>query len=95
MKGARLSALVCAAMVTTACARQPEPTAVPSAAGLGSAVVREGVVYVPASVGSQGCMLYRIRIPGGRAPTALAYQSLDGVFSYGRPKECVKGDARQ
>ena len=62
-------------------------------ASLGSPVEREGVIYTPVSVGSQGCMLYRIKIPGGQAPAALAYQSTDGQFSYGRPDQCVKKTA--
>ena len=95
MKGTRLPALVCAAMVTAACAQQREPAVAPPAAGFGSPVVREGIVYVPASVDAQGCVLYRIRIPAGRAPAALAYQSLDGQFSYRRPETCVeRGTAR-
>ena len=59
-------------------------------ASLGSPVEREGIVYTPVSVDSQGCLLYRIKIPGGQAPAALAYQSTDGRFSYGRPDQCVK-----
>ena len=59
-------------------------------ADLGSPVVREGIVYTPVSVGSRGCLLYHVRIPGGRAPAALAYQNTDGHFSYGRPDHCVK-----
>ena len=58
-------------------------------------VVREGVVYTPASIGSRGCVLYRVRIPGGQSPAALMYQGKDGEFSYGRPDRCVmKGGAR-
>ena len=59
-------------------------------AGLGASVEREGIIYTPVSIGSQGCLLYHIKIPGGQAPAALAYQSTDGQFSYGRPDQCVK-----
>ena len=59
-------------------------------AGLGAPVEREGIIYTPVSVGSQGCLLYHINIPSGQAPAALAYQSMDGQFSYGRPDQCVQ-----
>ena len=62
---------------------------------LGSPVVREGIIYTPVSIGSQGCLLYHIEIPGGSAPAALAYQSTDGRFSYGRPDHCVKKEGTQ
>ena len=57
---------------------------------LGSPVIRDGIVYTPVSVGSQGCVLYSIQIPGGQAPAALLYRSIEGQFSYERPKLCVK-----
>ena len=60
---------------------------------LGAPVEREGIIYTPVSVGLQGCLLYRINIPGGQAPAALAYQNTDGQFSYGRPDYCVKKTA--
>ena len=50
---------------------------------------REGVVYTPASIGPRGCVLYRVSVPGGRAPAALVYRSTDGEFSYNRPDRCV------
>ncbi len=78
----------CAAALAAACtdARQSGP---PPAAVEGPAVVREGVVYLPAAVGPQGCVLYRMRIPGARAPAALLYRSLDGSFRHVRPEPCV------
>ncbi len=77
-------------MLGVACTNQQSTETVHEPASLGSPVEREGVIYTPVSVGSQGCLLYRIQIPGGQAPAALAYQSTDGRFSYGRPDQCVK-----
>lgn len=57
---------------------------------LGSPVVREGVVYTPVGIGPRGCVLYNVRVPGGQAPAALAYRSVEGRFAYGRPERCVK-----
>ena len=51
--------------------------------------MREGVVYTPASIGPRGCVLYRVSVPGGRAPAALMYRSREGQFSYDRPDRCV------
>ena len=66
----------------------------PAPASLGPPVQQEGVVYTPASIGPRGCVLYRVSIPGGKAPTALMYLSKDGEFSYGPPDRCVtKGEA--
>ena len=44
----------------------------------------------PDRTSPEGCVLYNVRIPGGRAPAALAFQSVEGEFSYAPPKECVK-----
>ena len=73
-----------------ACAGQDKPDVAPARVSLGRPVVREGIVYTPASVGLRGCMLYNIRVPGGQAPAVMAYQSTDGRFSYVRPEQCVK-----
>lgn len=78
------------AIFGVACTSQQDPDMGRASAGLGAPVVREGTVYTPVSVGSQGCLRYRIRIPGGQAPAALAYQGTNGRFSYGRPNHCVK-----
>lgn len=78
------------AVFGVACTSQHEAEMGHGPAGLGSPVVREGIVYTPMSVGSQGCLLYHIKIPGGQAPAAMAYQSTDGQFSYGRPDHCVR-----
>ena len=32
----------------------------------------------------------KVRIPGGQAPAALVYRSVEGRFSYDRPERCVK-----
>ena len=78
-------------MLGVACASQHDSeTAAPTPASLVSPVMRDGIVYTPVSVGSHGCVLYSVQIPGGQAPAALAYQSTDGQFSYGRPEMCVK-----
>lgn len=58
--------------------------------GLGPPVAGEGTVYTPVSIGPRGCVLYKVRIPGGQAPAALVYQSVDGRFSYDRPERCVR-----
>ena len=58
--------------------------------GLGPPVVQENTVYTPVSRSPQGCLLYSVRIPGGQAPAALVYQSVEGHFSYDRPERCVK-----
>ena len=78
------------AMFGVACTSQHNPEMANAPAGLGSPVEREGIIYTPASVGPQGCLLYHIKIPGGQAPAALVYQDTDGQFSYGRPDQCVK-----
>ena len=57
--------------------------------GLGPPVVRDGAVFTPVTIGSHGCVLYHVRIPAGRAPTALMYQNDEGEFSHGRPIRCV------
>ena len=61
----------------------------PASVDLGPPVLLDGVVYTPASIGPQGCILYRVSIPVGQAPAALMYRSKDGEFSYGRPDRCV------
>lgn len=58
--------------------------------GFGPPVVRKGIVYTPTGVDREGCVLYKIQIPGGKAPAAIVYQSTEGLFSYGRPDQCVK-----
>lgn len=73
-----------------ACTGPDKPEAVPVTQGLGPPVVRDGVVYTPAAVGRRGCVLYNVQIPEGRAPAAIVYQSAEGLFSYGRPDQCVR-----
>lgn len=75
----------CVALLAAACASEPGPA--PSA--LGPPVVRQGVVYTPVSTDPRGCVLYRVSIPGGRAPAALMYRSKNGAFTYDRPPRCV------
>lgn len=82
--------LGCMAVLGVACANQQEAENAPDSVSLGSPIMREGTVYTPVSVGPQGCVLYNIRILGGQAPAALAYQSTEGRFSYERPDQCVK-----
>ena len=82
--------LVSAAVLSAACANHHESGAVPAPANPDSPIVREGTVYTPAGIDSQGCMRFSVRIPGGHAPAALVYLSADGRFSYGRPERCVK-----
>lgn len=90
MKFLRILVPGCAAVLGVACAGQDKAEVASATVSMGPAVVREGIIYIPASVGPQGCVLYRIRIPDGQAPAAMAYQSTDGRFSYGRPDRCVK-----
>ena len=81
--------LGCVTVFGVACASQRESEKTPDSVSRGSPIVREGIVYTPMSVGPQGCVLYNIRIPGGQAPAALAYQNTEGRFSYERPDRCV------
>lgn len=83
------------AMLGMACAPLPEPDTAPASLGPASPVEQDGVIYTPMSVGPEGCVLYNIRIPGGDAPAAMAYQSVDGAFTYGRPDNCVKAGSTQ
>ncbi len=88
-----VSALLLVSVVVfgTACANRDESAIAPEPVSpAGSSIIREGVVYTPVSIGSQGCVLYHVRIPGGQAPAALVYQNTVGQFSYGRPDQCVK-----
>ncbi len=83
--------LVSVVVFGTACANRNESATAPDPVSpTGSSIIREGVVYTPVSIGSLGCVLYHVRIPGGQAPAALVYQSTAGQFSYGRPDQCVK-----
>ncbi len=83
------------AVFGVACTNQQNTEVAHAPTGLGTPVERESIVYTPVQVGSQGCLLYHIKIPGGQAPAALAYQSTDGRFSYGRPDQCVKKNGMQ
>ena len=89
MKFLRMWALGSAAVLGAGCTAQDSPEVVPAPRSLGPAVVRDGIVYTPASVGPQGCVRYNIGVPGGQAPAAMAYQSAEGTFSYERPNRCV------
>lgn len=86
----RAITLACLAVLGAACTSQQEAKKARDPVNPGSPVVREGIIYTPVSIGSQGCVLYSIRIPGGQAPAALAYQSTENRFSYERPDQCVK-----
>ena len=83
----------CVFVLTAACASEPRPEPRPTSSDFGPPVVREGVVYTPASVGPRGCVLYRLSVPGGQAPAALMYRSEDGEFTYHRPARCVSSAA--
>lgn len=83
-------ALAWVAALGAACAGQRDPDGTSGPPALGLPVVREGVVYTPASIGPHGCVLYSVRIPGGRAPAAMVYRSVEGRFAYGRPERCVR-----
>ena len=83
-------ALACVAVLGAACADRRDLDGTSDPPGLGAPVVREGVVYTPASIGPHGCVLYHVRIPGGQAPAAMTYRNEEGGFVYGRPERCVK-----
>lgn len=83
-------ALAWTAVLGAACAAQGDPDGTSGPPSPGAAIVRDGVVYTPASVGPYGCVLYRVRIPGGQAPAAMTYRNEEGRFAYGRPERCVK-----
>ncbi len=85
----RWLAFGCVAVLTSACAFEAGSEPTPAASELGPPVALKGAVYTPASIGSRGCVLYRVSIPGGRAPAALMYRSMDGEFAFGRPECCV------
>ena len=78
------------ALFGVACTSEQNPEMAHEPDNMGASVEREGIIYTPVQVDSQGCLLYHIRVPGGQAPAALTYQSIDGQFSYGRPDQCVK-----
>ena len=80
----------CVSALGSACTGLDKPEAVPVTQGLGPPVVHDGVVYTPAAVDRRGCVLYSVQIPGGRAPAAMVYRSAEGLFSYGRPGQCVR-----
>ena len=82
--------LGCASVLSVACAGRQKPEVAPAPQSLGPPVVKEGIIYTPVGVGAKGCVLYSIRKPSGNAPAAMAYQSTDGQFSYGRPERCVR-----
>ena len=83
-------ALGCAAALAAACVTEPAPEKPGGGGNLGPPVERNGTVYTPMMVGPKGCILYNIAIPGGQAPTAMAYQDSKGRFSLGRPDPCIR-----
>lgn len=85
-----LLSLGCVAVLGAACQSVHEPERKSGRSNPGASVLLDGVVYSPASIGPQGCVLYRVSIPGGQAPAAMMYRSEDGEFSIGRPNRCVR-----
>lgn len=90
MKLLRMLSIGCVLVLGSACTGPDKPEAVPVTQGLGPPIVRDDVVYTPAAVGRRGCVLYNVQIPGGRTPAAMVYRSAEGLFSYGRPDQCVR-----
>ena len=84
-------ALASAAVLGGACAGPPAKDKVPppSPTYLGPSVEQGGAVYTPVSQSEEGCLLYKVRIPGGQAPAALVYRSEEGNFSFARPARCT------
>ena len=78
-----------AVVLCVACASPGEVDNTRELTGLGSPAVRNNAIYTPVSRSSDGCVLYSVRIPGGQAPAALMYRSVEGQFSYDRPERCV------
>ena len=95
MKQLLTLAALCMAMLGMACTTQQEPYTAPAPMNADSPIVQDGVIYTPMSVGPEGCVLYNIRIPGGDAPAAMVYQSVEGDFTYGRPDRCIKAESEQ
>ena len=79
------------AMLAASCAGEQgslEPEG--EARSLAGPVVDGTAVYTPIDVSEEGCVLYNIRILGGRGPAALVYRSVGGEFSYAPLSECVR-----
>ena len=87
--------LALATVFNVACAIQREAGEVTVPVDLGPPIVRNGTIYTPVSVGSHGCLLYNVRIPGGQSPAAQVYQNTEMRFSYDRPEQCVKQTGAQ
>lgn len=85
MNGFRILTVTCVAVLGVACTAPRAPAPMDS----GNSIVLDGVVYTPVSHSEEGCLLYRVHIPGGQAPAALVYRSEDGAFSYAPPERCV------
>ncbi len=79
----------------SACAGPAPTEPIAGQTDLGMPIVQDGSVYTPVSRSSDGCLLHRVDIPGGQAPAALMYRSVEGDFSYGRPARCVMALATQ
>ncbi len=78
------------AVLLAACADERSPER--GAAGVAAedpSIVLEGIVYIPAFRDPEGCILYRMRVPGGAAPAALFFRTADGQFSIDRPDPCA------
>lgn len=90
MKCLNALSLGCIAVLGVACLSEHEPEREPVRSSLGASVVQDGIVYSPAGIGPQGCVLYRQSIPGGQAAAAMMYRSKDGEFSINRPDGCVR-----
>ena len=87
--------LTCISVISAACVGTGNIYETSDSANLGATVVREGTEYTPVSRSPEGCLLYRVQIPSGKAPAALVYQSKEGRFSYGRPDSCIENTKEQ
>lgn len=86
----RMLGVGCVIALGSACTSPDKAEVAPIVQGFGPPIVREGIVYTPTGVDREGCVLYKIQILGGKAPAAIVYQSTEGLFSYGRPDQCIK-----
>lgn len=87
-------ALAGVAVLGVACAGLPAKDKAPGPTEMGPSIEQDGAVYTPVSRSEEGCLLYKIRIPGGQARAALVYRSEDGEFSFARPARCVGSAGR-
>ena len=83
-----LPAAACAAAPATGCAKQPARETLSLRHKESSPIIQGGAIHTPVAIGTQGCVLYSIEMPGGQALATLVYRRDDGSFSHARPQRC-------